>query len=742
MAKRKKGSKTRPNQLFISVMALISLLLLFLAYSQQGMIGKYLSILLYYLLGEKAEVFIVFLMIVSGFYALSLQRLTAPKRTVLAIILFFTALQLYFAISLNAGFETKLLLEDFIMNTPKMLAENQGYRSGLLGTTLFVLSSLLFDVLGTYLIAGIMTLLALLLLVKNQGYSRFFAWFKGLFTASEEEESAYQRPVKVKTEKPKKEKRRRNDETEREPVFYNEDMIYSAKPKAKKRPTNFIDITGVDETPETIEDARENRKQRNTRIANYKLPSIDLLDRPKIDRSNENLIVAQKKGQILLATLKQFDVAATLAATHIGPSVTKFEIVPEVGIKVNRISSLADDLKMALAAHFIRIEAPIPGHNTIGIEIPNEKMTNVSFREIYEQLPNQATELTLVLGKDLQGQAVFLDLDKMPHLLVAGATGSGKSVCINSFIVSLLMRAKPDEVRLILIDPKRVEFMNYQKLPHLQTEIITDLKKAAGALKVVVEEMEKRYAIFSESRVRNITGYHEMYNNSSDRNALENLPFWIVIIDELADLMMIAGKEVEVLIQRLTQKARAAGIYLIIATQRPSTDVITGIIKANIPSRIAFAVSSGIDSRTILDTVGAERLLGRGDMLYYPSGQSGPKRLQGSYLSDDEINRVCEFWRDNYSDHHDVDERFNELGSGEEKSNGGLSAERDPLYGEVKSYILSTGRASVSAIQRRFGLGYNRAARIMDMLEENGIVMPQQGSKPREINWQSEEDDD
>lgn len=385
---------------------------------------------------------------------------------------------------------------------------------------------------------------------------------------------------------------------------------------------------------------------------------------------------------------------------------------------------------MALAATDIRIEAPIPGYNTVGVEIPNYKMTNVSLSEIMGQLPKAATELTLALGKNLQGEAIFLDLDRMPHLLVAGATGSGKSVCINSFILSLLLQSHPDKVKLLLIDPKKVEFMPFSKLPHLIAPVITDAKHAATALKRLVVIMDNRYEIFKECKVRNIAAYNTLWENDKNKT-MKRLPYIIVIIDELADLMLVTGKDVEGSIQRITQLARAAGIYVIVATQRPSVDIITGPIKANIPSRIAFAVSSGVDSRTIIDGVGAERLLGHGDMLYYPSGHSGPMRVQGTYVSDLEIKRISEFVANQKEP--EFDEYFLNLEISEENSDDMEGSIDDPLYEEVKRFVLDTRKASTSSIQRRFRLGYNRAARIIDMLEAHGVVGPSQGSKPRQV---------
>jgi DNA segregation ATPase FtsK/SpoIIIE, S-DNA-T family len=468
------------------------------------------------------------------------------------------------------------------------------------------------------------------------------------------------------------------------------------------------------------------------KIGDYTLPSLALLDDTVTkSKSNANIQAAQVKSKRLLEILGQFGVNASLVATHIGPAVTKFEVKPDSNVKITRIASIQDNIKMELAAKELRIEAPIPGRNAVGIEIPNVEMIPVRMLEMMRDIDQDKYEKKLLfpLGKDLMGKAVFSEMDKMPHLLIAGATGSGKSVCVNSIIINYLLRTSPDELKLLLIDPKKVEFTPYHRLPHLISPVVSDATEAAKALRVIVSMMENRYEIFSNYGVRNIASYHELFERSNNE-ALSPMPWIVVIIDELADLMMVAGKDVEGSIQRITQLARAAGIHLIVATQRPSTDVITGIIKANIPSRIAFAVSSGIDSRTIIDGVGAERLLGYGDMLFFPVGEPAPIRVQGVYVTDDEIRRITETV--SLQRKPSFDEAFLNLKDNENGVSGHQGMD-DPLYEEVKNYIIETQRASTSSIQRRFGLGYNRAARIIDVLEEQGIVGPSQGSKARDV---------
>ncbi|MDO4466104.1 MAG: DNA translocase FtsK [Bacillota bacterium] len=467
--------------------------------------------------------------------------------------------------------------------------------------------------------------------------------------------------------------------------------------------------------------------------ANYKLPKLNILDKVTgSGKNNKNSMNSSKQGERLIAILKQFGVEAKLLQIHIGPSVTKFEIKPELGVRVSKISGLQDDIKMALAATDIRIEAPIPGKNAIGVEIPNVEKTTVQMMDLMKNIPSSFDDKKLLfcIGKDLMGSSCYGELNKMPHLLIAGATGSGKSVCVNSIICSILMRTKPNEVKLILVDPKKVEFTPYNGVPHLLAPVITDGEEANKALKVVVTMMDKRYDMFSEIGVRNIAGYNKYVKAHPEEN-LRPMTSIVVIIDELADLMLVAAKEVEASIQRITQLARAAGIHLIVATQRPSVDVITGVIKANIPSRIAFAVSSQTDSRTILDQAGADRLLGYGDMLYLPNGETSPKRIQGVFITDEEVNRICDFVKSQGQPRYDdafIQLRDLAMQGGEVKPENA-----DPLYPEVKNFVIQSRKASTSLIQRRFSVGYSRAARLIDVLECEGVIGPANGSKPREI---------
>ena len=474
-------------------------------------------------------------------------------------------------------------------------------------------------------------------------------------------------------------------------------------------------------------------------LLQYKLPQIDLFapDKPKSQSKEKNIV--RKNIRILEDTFKSFNIDVKVERAEIGPSVTKYEVKPAVGVRVNRISNLADDLALALAAKDVRIEAPIPGKSLVGIEVPNSEIATVSFRELWEQSKTDPNKLLEVpLGKAVDGSARSFDLGRMPHLLVAGSTGSGKSVAVNGIISSILMKARPDQVKFLMVDPKMVELSVYNDIPHLLIPVVTNPRKAAKALQKVVDEMENRYELFSKFGVRNIAGYNakvEDWNAQSQEKQIP-LPLIVVIVDELADLMMVASKEVEDAIIRLGQKARAAGIHMILATQRPSVDVISGLIKANVPSRVAFAVSSGTDSRTILDENGAEKLLGRGDMLFKPIDENHPVRLQGSFISDDDVERIVTFIKDQAS--ADYDESFdpgevseNDFG-GASSANGG-SSEGDPLFEEAKALVLETQKASASMIQRRLSVGFNRATRLMEELEEAGVIGPAEGTKPRKV---------
>ncbi|MBT8810681.1 DNA translocase FtsK [Lactobacillus delbrueckii subsp. bulgaricus] len=467
---------------------------------------------------------------------------------------------------------------------------------------------------------------------------------------------------------------------------------------------------------------------------NYQFPPLSLLKAVQASDQSSDKDKTRQNTAILEETFKSFGVEVNVKKAILGPTITRYEVQPAVGVKVSRIVNLADDLALALAAKDIRIEAPIPGKPYIGIEVPNQKAQSVAFKDAMEHQDQEAKDhpLMVPLGKDVTGQIISADLTKMPHLLVAGSTGSGKSVAINTILTSILMKARPDEVKLVLIDPKMVELSVYSGVPHLMIPVVTDSRLASKALKKVVDEMERRYKLFAAGSVRNMGEYNRKVaenNKDTSRPVMEPLPYILVVVDELSDLMMVGGHDVENSIVRLGQMARAAGIHMILATQRPSVDVITGLIKANVPSRISFAVSSGVDSRTILDQVGAEKLLGRGDMLYLPIGASKPDRIQGAYIDVDEVEAVVDWVKGQQSAEYD-EEMIPQAGDDDESSDDDVD---DEYYQQAVDLVRRQQSASTSMLQRRFRIGYNRAARLIDELEEHGVVGPPEGSKPRKV---------
>ena len=626
---------------------------------------------------------------------------------------------------------------------------------GLIGVALYIPTAFLFSNIGTYFIGSILILVGALLVSPWSVYdiaeffSRGFAkWREGHERRKEERFVKQEEKARQKAEE---EAGLEQEEAEKAlldlpPIDMETGEILTADVVPDVQP--FPEEDWVE--PEIIlpqaerefveqedgsddEDVQVDFSAKET--LEYKLPSLQLFapDKPK-DQSKEKKIV-RENIKILEETFASFGIKVTVERAEIGPSVTKYEVKPAVGVRVNRISNLADDLALALAAKDVRIEAPIPGKSLVGIEVPNSEIATVSFRELWEQSQTKAENLLEIpLGKAVNGTARAFDLSKMPHLLVAGSTGSGKSVAVNGIIASILMKARPDQVKFMMVDPKMVELSVYNDIPHLLIPVVTNPRKASKALQKVVDEMENRYELFAKVGVRNIAGFNakvEEFNAQSEYKQIP-LPLIVVIVDELADLMMVASKEVEDAIIRLGQKARAAGIHMILATQRPSVDVISGLIKANVPSRVAFAVSSGTDSRTILDENGAEKLLGRGDMLFKPIDENHPVRLQGSFISDDDVERIVNFIKaqadadyDESFDPGEVSENDGEFSDGE---SGG-----DPLFEEAKSLVIETQKASASMIQRRLSVGFNRATRLMEELEMAGVIGPAEGTKPRKV---------
>ncbi|WP_318151838.1 DNA translocase FtsK [Streptococcus pneumoniae] len=626
---------------------------------------------------------------------------------------------------------------------------------GLIGVALYIPTAFLFSNIGTYFIGSILILVGSLLVSPWSVYdiAEFFSigfakWWEGHERRKEERFVKQEEKARQKAEK---EARLEQEETEKAlldlpPVdmetgeILTEEAVQNLPPIPEEKWVEPEIILPQAELkfPEQEDDSDDQDVQVDfsaKEALEYKLPSLQLFapDKPK-DQSKEKKIV-RENIKILEATFASFGIKVTVERAEIGPSVTKYEVKPAVGVRVNRISNLSDDLALALAAKDVRIEAPIPGKSLIGIEVPNSDITTVSFRELWEQSQTKAENfLEIPLGKAVNGTARAFDLSKMPHLLVAGSTGSGKSVAVNGIIASILMKARPDQVKFMMVDPKMVELSVYNDIPHLLIPVVTNPRKASKALQKVVDEMENRYELFAKVGVRNIAGFNakvEEFNAQSEYKQIP-LPLIVVIVDELADLMMVASKEVEDAIIRLGQKARAAGIHMILATQRPSVDVISGLIKANVPSRVAFAVSSGTDSRTILDENGAEKLLGRGDMLFKPIDENHPVRLQGSFISDDDVERIVNFIKAQAD--ADYDESFDpgEVSENEGEFSDG-DAGGDPLFEEAKSLVIETQKASASMIQRRLSVGFNRATRLMEELEIAGVIGPAEGTKPRKV---------
>ncbi|EKZ0266790.1 DNA translocase FtsK [Listeria monocytogenes] len=652
----------------------------------------------------------------------------------LIVLGFLTYIHMYFIIH-NLGANASVISSTWKLVLENLFRPNQvGFvGGGMIGAAITSVTYFLLDRLGTNLIAALLIIYGFSLVSGisiRQFFSKIAEFVRFLFAKG-----------KVVTEKGKEVKAKRDKKKAEKIVEVEPDEVIDVVEPAQeeKAPpiiSNFSSKVEQEKAPVEEKTTKQEQdlemfQQESFENEIYQLPPVDILAPAKVTDQSKEYDQIKVNAKKLEDTFESFGVKAKITQVHLGPAVTKYEVQPSVGVKVSKIVSLSDDIALALAAKDIRIEAPIPGKSAIGIEVANQNVAMVSLREVLENNPknNPDEKLQIALGRDISGEAMMASLDKMPHLLVAGATGSGKSVCINGIITSILLRAKPHEVKMMMIDPKMVELNVYNGIPHLLAPVVTNPKKAAQALQKVVAEMERRYDLFSHTGTRNMQGYNDYVKKHNELNEEKQpeLPFIVVIVDELADLMMVASNDVEDAITRLAQMARAAGIHLIIATQRPSVDVITGVIKANIPSRIAFAVSSSIDSRTILDMGGAEKLLGRGDMLLLPVGSSKPTRIQGAFLSDaeveDVVNYVISQQKAQYSEEmipDDIPEVEGEV--------------TDELYHEAVELVVEMQTASVSMLQRKFRIGYNRAARLIDEMEQRGVVGPHEGSKPRRVN--------
>ncbi|MBT2654387.1 DNA translocase FtsK [Bacillus sp. ISL-18] len=774
MAKKKRRQpKKRDNHLKRTVQfelsALAILALAIISIAKLGAVGKATVLFFRFWMGEWYMLGLLGLVILSVYlmWKRSIPFFFHIKLVgtyfIISAILLLSHVTLFHLLTNNGKFKDPSVISntwELFMMEVRGETSTTDLGGGILGAILFALFHYLFAETGTKIIAFIFILIGIILLTgKSIGdfvgkiIMTVFDFSRGQWEAFKLDMSEWKQKQTERRNERIAEKQQERENRQRQPAPVLNNVPHEQEETIIPEPiiSSFADRAYVEEPsiskPETEQAKGKEQKSKTEEVdddntppisfteevvenVTYELPPLRLLKAPrKTDQSGEYELIHANAAK-LERTFQSFGVKARVTQVHLGPAVTKYEVHPDVGVKVSKIVSLSDDIALALAAKGIRIEAPIPGKSAIGIEVPNSEVAMVSLREVLEATQNDKPDAKLLigLGRDITGEAVLAELNKMPHLLVAGATGSGKSVCINGIITSVLMRAKPHEVKLMMIDPKMVELNVYNGIPHLLAPVVTDAKKASQALKKVVSEMERRYELFSHTGTRNIEGYNEHVrrHNLEENDKQPLLPYIVVIVDELADLMMVASSDVEDSITRLAQMARAAGIHLIIATQRPSVDVITGVIKANIPSRIAFAVSSATDSRTILDMGGAEKLLGRGDMLFLPVGASKPVRVQGAFLSDQEVEDTVEFvisqQKAQYQEEMIPDDIPEVTG-----------AVDDELYNDAVDLIIDMQTASVSMLQRRFRIGYTRAARLIDEMEARGVVGPYEGSKPRTV---------
>lgn len=774
MARARKRGRPKKKQKKISseLIGVILLLVNFLAIGQFGFVGRFFANLGRFFVGET---YIVVSIAVIGIGSYLIIKGKSPNfknpRWLGGVLLFCAAVVWQHAQLFAPIMETdvNIIQATWRLITPQFTTNTigQSVGGGMIGAVFYAVSYFLFSAIGTYLMMGVFIFVGIMtffqfsykaLLDKLRTAGRNAVNFVKGKAAAIKENRKNRKPKQKKPANKKNQKKRKwaeqltqSDQETPLPEPDQESQLAPASQQEEELDTASsgqmaLKIEGFQQNNQSKTEPAEQETEEEGTVdfeigeeenEQYRMPPISLLNqREAVDQSDEYTII-QENVKKLEETFESFGVKATVTKANLGPAVTKYEIQPATGVKVSKIVGLTDDIALALAAKDIRMEAPIPGKALIGIEVPNSEVSTVSFRDVIEgQIKNRDQLLEVPLGRDIAGNVAMADLAKMPHLLVAGATGSGKSVAINGIITSLLLKAKPNEVKLMMIDPKMVELNVYNGIPHLLTPVVTNPKKAAQALHKVVQEMERRYELFAASGTRNMAGYNQFVKkkNEEKEEGLLPLPYIVVIVDELADLMMVASNDVEDAITRLAQMARAAGIHMILATQRPSVDVITGIIKANVPSRIAFAVSSGTDSRTILDGNGAEKLLGRGDMLFQPMGENKPNRVQGAFISDEEVEAVVNFVKDQQEANY-----VEEMIPKDEPKQAQGEAE-DELYDDAVALVVDMQTASISLLQRRFRIGYNRAARIVDEMEMRGVVGPSEGSKPREVLVQAELD--
>lgn len=743
MAKRKKKKVVKNKFKYkIELYGIILILCGILGLGKFGPVGKAIASFGLFLVGSIYMILLLAVLVVGGYLLIKREMPDFFSTKLLGIYLFVLGLLVvmhgeYVAenqLNLMIAFQDTMseLTTGFnqIMNS-SMLDISAG--GGIIGASFAIIFAKLFSYTGMSIVAIVLMIAGILV----------FTGFSIVDVIRDKMESSREKVLSHKEEKENKKSK--------SPVIINdgrkdEDDEEEDSAPQKVKISNINELKNIPVKDSGVVDEKPKEEKVVVTNKDYQLPPISLLNPPKKSKNETDQASVEKNIEILEKVLKDFNIVGKVVEVHIGPAVAQYELEIASGTRVNKITSIDREIALALAKKDVKIQAPIPGKSTVGIEFANDVSTPVSFYEIIDsKLMRNSPEKRLMvpLGKSIMGDIGVCEVNKMPHLLIAGTTGSGKSVCVNGIICSILMRARPDEVKLVMVDPKVVELSVYNGVPHLLCPVVTDPKKAAVALVKMVNEMENRYQTFSDSKTKNIEGYNAYVDKWNEEHKDEEyqkrrMPYIVVIIDELADLMMVAAKEVEDSILRITQKARAAGIHLIVATQRPSTEVITGLIKANIPSRISFAVGSGIDSRTILDQTGAEKLLGKGDMLFLPIGMNSPIRIQGSFITDDEIKRIIDFTVEQQKAQYD-DSLMNLDAVDTSSSSSGLADmsgttdEDDPLYNDIVQFVIETQKASASLIQRKFKLGYNRAARIVDLLEERGIIGPQNGSKPREV---------
>ncbi|MBC1862382.1 DNA translocase FtsK [Listeria welshimeri] len=735
-SKKKKSASFR-----IEITGIVLIAIGLIGILQLGFIGRGFFALAEMFVGLLSYVLLAGIVILGGYMVIrrKMPRLFSKRLVGIYLIVlgFLTYIHMYFIIH-HLGANAPVVSSTWKLVLENLFRPNQVsfVGAGMIGAAITSVTYFLLDRLGTNIIAILLIIYGFSLVSGvsiRQFFSKITEFVRYLFSKGK---AATEKGKEVKAKRDKKKAEKAVDIEPDEVIEVVQPLTSIKEEKTPPIISNFSSKVEQEKAPlEENIDVKEKElemfQQESFENEIYQLPPVDILAPAKVTDQSKEYDQIKVNAKKLEDTFESFGVKAKITQVHLGPAVTKYEVQPSVGVKVSKIVSLSDDIALALAAKDIRIEAPIPGKSAIGIEVANQNVAMVSLREVLENNPknNPDEKLQIALGRDISGEAMMANLDKMPHLLVAGATGSGKSVCINGIITSILLRAKPHEVKMMMIDPKMVELNVYNGIPHLLAPVVTNPKKAAQALQKVVAEMERRYDLFSHTGTRNMQGYNDYVKKQNELNEEKQpeLPFIVVIVDELADLMMVASNDVEDAITRLAQMARAAGIHLIIATQRPSVDVITGVIKANIPSRIAFAVSSSIDSRTILDMGGAEKLLGRGDMLLLPVGSSKPTRIQGAFLSDaeveDVVNYVISQQKAQYVEEmipDDIPEVEGEV--------------TDELYHEAVELVVEMQTASVSMLQRKFRIGYNRAARLIDEMEQRGVVGPHEGSKPRRVN--------